>query len=157
MYRKELKYYADYDNYYNKKAKNGANIKGKSKKEISDMYWQKAENLEEEINSDKGGETSGMNIERIIRLEKERDKYRSLAIKHDTPQNQKAKQGTNIKKVYPKTDLSIYTTKELYALYGAAEKNWGNDNGSECNRIQQELDKRKSVESQSFDYGIGGL
>lgn len=58
-------------------------LKGKTNKEISDMYWQMAENIEEEINSDRGGETTGLNFERLEKLEKEMNKYRELAIKYD--------------------------------------------------------------------------
>ncbi|NBU82682.1 MAG: hypothetical protein EBS55_13650 [Flavobacteriaceae bacterium] len=59
-------------------------IGGKTNKEISDMYWQEAEDIDKEINSDRGGETSGPNWERIEKLEKERDRYRKLAIKYDS-------------------------------------------------------------------------
>ncbi|MFY8165233.1 MAG: hypothetical protein ACOVJ8_01495, partial [Sediminibacterium sp.] len=67
--------------------------------------------------------------------------------------------GANVThKTYPKTDLRQYTTKELYALYGTAERNWRNDDGAEYNRIQAELDRRFLEEKGGDEtYEIGGL
>ena len=56
----------------------------KTNKELSDMYSQMAINIEEEMASDKGGETSGMNYEKLAKLQKEKDKYTALSIKYDT-------------------------------------------------------------------------
>jgi hypothetical protein len=68
--------------YFDKSSYQGRKV-DEIEKELSDFYWQEANNVDEEINSDRGGETSGLNFERIEKLEKERDKYRSLAIKYD--------------------------------------------------------------------------
>jgi len=57
---------------------------GKTNKELSDMYYQMAMNIEEEMASDKGGETSGRNYEKLNKLQKEKDKYTALSIKYDT-------------------------------------------------------------------------
>lgn len=72
-------------------------LKGKTNKEISDMYWQMAENIEEEIHSDRGGETTGLNFERLEKLEKEMNKYRELAIKYDNKKYAKGGGVGNIK------------------------------------------------------------
>lgn len=55
-------------------------IEKRTNKELSEYYWKKAEALEEELASDMGGETSGMNYERAERLQKEMDYYRNLSI-----------------------------------------------------------------------------
>ena len=68
----------------------------KTNKELSDMYSQMAMNIEEEMASDKGGETSGMNYEKLAKLQKEKDKYIALSIKYDT--KKKMAQGGSVAK-----------------------------------------------------------
>ena len=53
-------------------------------------------NIEEEMASDKGGETSGMNYEKLAKLQKEKDKYIALSIKYDT--KKKMAQGGSVAK-----------------------------------------------------------
>lgn len=79
----------------------GVGTKGKTNKEISDMYWQEAEDIDKEINSDRGGETSGPNWERIEKLEKERDRYRKLAIKYDSKMIKGGRVGKEYKYTIP--------------------------------------------------------
>jgi hypothetical protein len=74
--------------------------------------------------------------------------------------SERYKNGANIThKVFPKTDLSQYNLKELYALYGTAERNWKNDNGEEYKRIEEEIQKRyiKSKSNEKYAILVGNI
>jgi hypothetical protein len=169
------------------KAKNGANIKELSEHQKAtgfddaEQHSAYVEHLRDQYIDDSQALTNYLNqsdknllTKHSKALFKQVNKAKSEYLKekglHKRYWGEKAKNGANIKKVYPKIELSKFNMKELYALYGAAEKNWKNDDGAEYKRIQAEIEKRtgnvysdyfqakvETKENQSFDYGIGGL
>jgi hypothetical protein len=96
-------------------------------------------------------------IEKLNNAEKSGDETLYNSYLNEKKRRENLKElGRGIK--YPqseKTDLSQYTLKELYSLWGTSERNWKADNGVEYHRIEAEINSRPKTGGVGSKYAKG--